>query len=74
MNVARRISRALREVADALDDIPEPTNDIPEPKRSSTRVRAVRRAPAPPPADVDDVTRARALRLLRTKGFIKGDK
>lgn len=64
MNVAR-ISRALREVADALDDSPEP-------KRSSARVRAVRRKTPPPPAKVDDVTLARVRRVLREDGFVPG--
>ena len=65
MNVSR-VARALREMADALDD------DATENSRRP-RAKAIRRIVAPPPAKVDDVTRARAKRLLRANGFTGGE-
>lgn len=64
MNVFR-MAKALRDMADALDE------DRAKPlTRSSTRIKAVRVPPADEP--VDEVTRARALRIIRAKGFVKG--
>lgn len=55
---SRRVAALLRELADELDQ-PEAQ---PEP--------AKRRAAPPPPKAVDDVSRERARRIIRSRGLV----